>query len=152
MKMEDCKVGLKVFVNYPGQRVDNFIGNVVDMKDDKVYVALQCFGGKVLDFDYSNIESALNQAAKFFYHEGDMVTICQPDSKANGCFGMITEKLSDKAVVKLDDGDEVTDYYIKYENLIRGVPLRTYRLRILEKNEKVLDIQKRVWYNYIKHN
>lgn len=121
MKREDCEIGLEVFVNYPGQRVNNFVGNVVDMKNDKVYVALQCFGGKVLDFDYSNIESVLSQALKSFFQVGDIVTICQPDSKANGRFGIITEKLLDKAVIKLYDEDEVTNYYIKYENLIRGV-------------------------------
>lgn len=122
MKKEDCKIGLEVIVNYPGNYMDGCTGNVVRLGADEVSVAIQCFQGKVWDFAYSNIEpySRLNQCAKSFFQVGNMVTICQPDSEANGCYGMIVEKLSNKAVVKVDYGDYHKKYYIKYENLLRG--------------------------------
>ena len=119
MKKEDCKVGLEVIVNYPGNYKDNCTGNVVGMGADKVSVAIQCFGGKVWDFAYSNIEPYGNQSAKSFFQVGDLVMICQRDHEAYGCFGIITKELPKQAVVKVDYGDKVANYYIEYENLNR---------------------------------
>ena len=113
MRKEDCKVGLEVIVNYPGNYMDSCTGNVVEMKADKVSVAIQCFGGKVWDFAYSNIEPY--GADKF--NEGDSVMICKSYHEANGCIGTIVKKLLDQAVVEIDYGNEVVSYYIEYGSL-----------------------------------